>query len=72
MRSAAAGNTDEVRALLLHQADPNAFLSGSGTTAAHFAIRNQKPEALKLLLRYGATVDATDWKGNSLIMDAVS
>ncbi len=72
MRAAAAGKTDEVRTLLLRGADPNAFLSGSGTTAAQLAIRAKKPEALKLLLRYGAKVDATDWKGNSLLMEAVS
>jgi ankyrin repeat protein len=65
-----AGNTDALRAALARKADVNAA-EPDGTTALHWAARNDDRPALDLLLRAGADVNAVNRYGvNALVLAA--
>jgi cytohesin len=51
-------NADVVEVLLAHGADPNALTNHGSTPLHHFAISEDKTECVKLLLQYGANVNA--------------
>ncbi|XP_054874660.1 uncharacterized protein si:ch73-193i2.2 isoform X2 [Amphiprion ocellaris] len=60
--AAALDYQDMVQFLLDHKADPEARTHLDQQTPLHYAAKNDAVEAIRLLLRAGATIESTDYK----------
>ena len=67
LEAAKSGETAEVERLLKEGADPEAK-DGEGRPALYLAAWKGHLDALKLLRKHGATLDATDSPGHTTLM----